>query len=338
MNRRELLTAAAAAPLALALPGRAMAARLGGTPLALVTADKEAHVVALDLSTGDVIARVRTLPGPRSIEAVWMTWAVVAHTASGRLSIIHAPTLRVRDVVAGFSEPRYTAAFAPDTTGASADRDRPVVFVTDSGRREVVTVDVKAGRVTARIPVPGPARHLTLSPDGSTVWTALGTKAELIAVLAVDDRRRLRLVRTIRPPARAHDVVFAPNGRHVWVTSGAGRKLWVYEADGRRPVAEIPADASPQHVAFVGALAFVASGDSGTLRVHRQDGTLVHEAAIPSGSYNVTYGWERAVTPSLGRGTLALLDRRGGVRSVRRVARAAHDACVVVGRRQGGRS
>jgi hypothetical protein len=37
------------------------------------------------------------------------------------------------------------------------------------------------------------------------------------------------------------------------------------------------------------------------------------------------------VTPSLGRGTVALLDRTGRVDEVRRVARAAHDACVVVG-------
>jgi hypothetical protein len=66
--------------------------------------------------------------------------------------------------------------------------------------------------------------------------------------------------------------------------------------------------------------------------VHRQDGTLVHEARVPLGSYNVTWGWQRAVTPSLARGTVTLVDARGRVRSVRRVARAAHDACVVVGR------
>ena len=51
---------------------------------------------------------------------------------------------------------------------------------------------------------------------------------------------------------------------------------------------------------------------------------------MPVGSYNVTLGWPGVITPSLGRGTLALLDNRGRVRSVQRVARAAHDACLVV--------
>ena len=37
-----------------------------------------------------------------------------------------------------------------------------------------------------------------------------------------------------------------------------------------------------------------------------------------------------AVTPSLGLGTIALLGERGRVTKVRRVARAAHDACLVV--------
>ena len=261
-----------------------------------------------------------------------MTWAVVAHTTSGRLSIVHAPSLSVRRVVDGFVEPRYTAVLPADPGAAVwPARSRPFAFVTDSGRREVVTVDVVAGRVTARTAVPGPARHVTLSPDATTVWTALGPKADRIAVLAVDERRRTRLVRTIDPPAPAHDVVFAPGGKHVWVTSGGARRMWVYEVGGRRPVAELRADAPPQHVAFVDGLAFVASGDDGTLRVHRPDGALVHEAALPVGSYNVTFGWQRAVSPSLDRGTVALVDMRGRVRTVRRVARAAHDACVVVG-------
>ena len=83
MNRRELLAAAAAAPLALALPEAAPARPGGGTAMAFVTADTESHVVALDLNTRRVQRRIRTLPGPRSIESAFMTWAVVAHTATG---------------------------------------------------------------------------------------------------------------------------------------------------------------------------------------------------------------------------------------------------------------
>lgn len=331
-TRRELLVTTAAAAVVAAVPDLALGRRGGGTPLALVTADTQSHVVVVELSTGRVAARVRTLPGPRSIEAALMTWAVVAHTTSGRLSILHAPTLRVRHVVEGFRQPRYTAVQPIDVTGAVwRATESPTAFVTDSAAHEVVAVDIRDGRILMRTAVPGPARHVSISPDARTLWTALGSKAARIAVLEIDERLGPRLARTIAPPAPAHDVVFAPDGRHVWVTSGTDRRIWVYELDGRRPVAELEADEAPQHIAWVGGRAFVASGDSGTIRVHRADGTLVEVVVVPVGSYNVTFDWQRAVTPSLERGTVALLDRAGRVLSVKKIARAAHDACVVVG-------
>ena len=330
MNRRELLAAAAAAPLALALPSRTLARGAGGTPTVLVTADLESHVAALDVATGRIVRRLRTLPGPRSIESAFLTWAVVAHTGSGRLTIVDAPTLRVRRVVGGFREPRYTAVY-PSRWGMG--HDTALAYVTDSARREVVTVDVARGRILWRTAVPGPARHVTVSPGGETLWTALGSKAERVAVLDLDDPRRPRLVRTFSPPFLAHDVVWNPVTGHsdeVWVTSGDQRRIAIYERSGRRPVEVLAADAPPQHVAFRGQAAFVASGDDGTVRLHSHAGAQLGEARVPLGSYNVTVGWQGVVTPSLGRGTLALLDGDGAVRRVKRIARAAHDACLVV--------
>jgi hypothetical protein len=57
----------------------------------------------------------------------------------------------------------------------------------------------------------------------------------------------------------------------------------------------------------------------------------VREARVPLGSYNVTFGSGLIVTPSLGGGTVSQLDHNGRVRAIRRVARAAHDACIVLG-------
>lgn len=316
MDRREFLVIAAAAPVALALGPRASAASLGGLPLAFVTADLDSHVAVVDPETARVVARIPTLAGPRSIEAVGST-ALVAHTALGRLSLVDGVGLSVRGVVDGFAAPRYTAG-----RGLLA-------YVTDSARREVVTVDVARGAVVGRTAVPGPARHVTITPEGEEIWTALGSKARQLAVLDARRPRRPRLVRTLAPPFLAHDVVAAPDARHVWVTSGDSHSLAVYERSGRRPVGVIAAGAPPQHIAFVGSLAFVASGDEGTVRVHRLNGDFVRQAEVPIGSYNVAFGGGGAVTPSLSRGTVALLDERGRVHAIRKIARAAHDACVV---------
>jgi DNA-binding beta-propeller fold protein YncE len=317
MNRRELVLAAAGAALSVRSV-TAFASRLGGTPLAYVTADLESHVVALDLSTARVVDRIRTGPGPRSIEAVLGTIAVVAHTEHGVVSLLDSLTGQLRAELEAFAAPRYTAVHP---TGAHA-------YVTDSEREEVVVLDVDRGRVLWRTAVPGPARHLSLRPDGQVLWTALGNASERVAVLDTSDARRPKLVRTVATPFLAHDVVFAPDGRSVWVTSGAERRIAVYR-DGRlrRSVA---AGSPPQHVAFGRGTAFVASGDDGTLRRHRPDGVLLREARVPVGSYNISFQHGRLVTPSLGAGTLALLDGAGRVRAVRTVARAAHDACIVV--------
>jgi DNA-binding beta-propeller fold protein YncE len=330
MDRRKLLVSAAAGALGLVLDPRVRAAPLKGSTVALVTADLESHVAAVDLSGARVLDRIETAPGPRAIEYVATrtpdlsgSGVVVAHTEHGVVTVIGAQSLSVRAELDGFSRPRYIC-------GVPFARRGAIAYVTDSAAEELVTIDLLgSARVLHRTRLPGPARHVSISPDGTTIWTALGSKAERIAVLDASDARRPRLERTFAAPFLAHDVVFAPRGGHVWVTSGAGHRVALYRAATRGVVRTITADRAPQHVAFVGDLAFVSSGDDGTVRVHRLNGDLAHVAEVPTGSYNVTFGAERVVTPSLSRGTVALLDERGRVRAVRTVARAAHDACVV---------
>ena len=320
MDRREFLLTAAAVPIGLSFREGALASARGGS-VALVTADLEDEVVVLDPSSARTLARIATAPGPRSIETVDSRLAVVAHTQAGLVSVVDAATRELRSELDGFAAPRYAAVHP----------NRRIAYVTDSAVAEVVTLDVPRGRVLSRTQVPGPARHVSIDPSGSVLWASLGSKAERIAVLGLDDARRPRLEGTLRPSFLAHDVVFAPDGRHVWVTSGVGRRIVIHRVTTREVVRVLAADRAPQHVAFVGALAFVASGDDGTLRVHHLDGRLVRRVDVPVGSYNVSYGRGRAVTPSLSLGTVSFLDDNGRVRAIRDVARAAHDACIVLG-------
>ena len=270
--------------------------------------------------SGRTIGRIRTAPGPRSIEAVHGGTALVAHTEHGVVSLLDVAPRRLRAELDGFAAPRYAAAHPA----------RRIAYMTDSGREEVVVVDTDRARILRRTPVPGPARHISISRDGRTIWTALGTAAARVAVLDATDARRPKLVRTFAPPFPAHDVVFSPDGRTAWVTSGSEEQIAVYRAGDRRPARILAAGAPPQHVTFARDKAFVASGGDGTVRRHRLDGELLREASVPVGSYNVAFGFGHLVTPSLGSGTVSLLDRNGRVRGVRRVARAAHDACVLI--------
>ena len=313
MDRRAFVTGAAS----LVLAPRALS-RLAGRELALVTADEEARLVAVELPGGRVHRYVRTLPKPRSIESVG-PMAVVAHSEIGVVSLVRAATLEVEHVLRGFGEPRYTAGH-PDGRHA---------YVSDARRGEVVAIDVLRGRVLGRVSVGPLARHITIDPSGRTLWTALGAKAEKIAVVDVSNRARPRLVRRFRPPFLAHDVGWAPGGKRVWVSSGDRNEVAIHAGRSGRLLRRLHADKPPQHFTFRGELVFVASGESGTLRVHGLGGDRLLTTPIPDDSYNVqqAHGW--VVTPSLGTGTLCLLDRNGGRRWSKKIARSSHDACIV---------
>jgi hypothetical protein len=305
VNRREFIGAGL-----LGIPALRGCATAGAPPpLALATADTESHVAVVAPGSGRVVQRLRTLEGPRSIQGR-AGLAVCAHTQLGRVSLIERAggRIRVRRVLGGFSEPRYTV-FA-----------RRHAFVTDSGNGELATIDLDRGRVVHRAPVGALARHVTL--HGQTLWVALGSSAPQLVAVDVSDPLRPRVTRHVAPRFLAHDVAVAPDGR-LWVTAGRERRIALHGGP------ELGADEAPQHVSFGPGRAYVASGDGGSIRVHALDGRLLHRVRVPRGSYNVQRAGEFVLTPSLGTGTLTVLDLRGRVLQIVRVADAAHDACVL---------
>jgi len=305
MDRRRFLFAAAAAPFA-------VRDLLASTRLAFVTADSEAHVAVVDIATGAIVKRIRTRPDPFSVERVGSA-AVVAHTNVGGVTILDGASLSVRHVLGGFEQPRYTAAAL----------DGRHAFVTDSGRVELATIDVVRGAIVGRLKLWQWPRHLSLAPDGRTLWVGLGTASKEIAVVDVSNPRAPRLRGRVRPPFLAHDVGVAPSGR-VWITSGDVHSIMVHGG------ATLPADGAPQHVTFLDNRAFVTSGASGTLRVYdERTAKQLRETAIPAGSFNVQYAAGVVLTPSLNEGTLTVVDTSGRVVRSVRVASSCHDACLV---------
>jgi DNA-binding beta-propeller fold protein YncE len=316
IDRREFLgLGLAAAPVLIGRPP----GRPRPEPLALVTADTEAHVAVVSLARRRVIQRLRTVDGPRSVERAGGGRAVVAHSDAGAVSLVEGRPLRVRRVLGGFGAPRYTAV-------APGGR---LAYVSDGGHGELAVLDLVAGRVVRRVAIGDGARHLSLHPRAHVLWVSLGSSAAEIAVLDVRDPLRPRPAGRVRPAFLAHDVAFSPRGDRVWVTAGREPRIAVFAAGARAPVALLEAGAAPQHVSFGPGVAYVASGAEGSVRVHgRMSGGVRRRQRVPRGSYNVqrTYGW--VLTPSLGTGALTVLDTRGAPLARVRVARAAHDACV----------
>jgi DNA-binding beta-propeller fold protein YncE len=310
VNRKEFVGLVAAAPFA----ARAALAAAAAAPVshALVTCDEESRLAIVDLTAFRVVGSIPTPAAPRAIELVG-NCAVVAHWTLGSVSIVDAH--RVLHVVEGIEEPRYAAAH-PDGVHA---------FVTDSAYG-VAVVDTRRGRIVARASLPGWPRHVTVDAAGRSLWVGLGSSSTHVAVLDVSDPRRPRRVALVAPPFRAHDVAVAPDG-HVWITSGIVERTAVYSP--RRSLhATLGADAAPQHVTFGRGVAYVTSGDAGTLHVQSlRDGRVLRSTRIPVGSYNVQHGAGRVISPSLSRGTLAILGTSGLSLATVRVAASCHDAC-----------
>jgi DNA-binding beta-propeller fold protein YncE len=316
LTRRRFLALAAATPFALRSPAALAAPRR----LGLVTCDTEERVAVVDLSAGRVLRSIPVQAGPRSIERIPGGLALVCHTDRGSISILDGRAAVVRDQLDRFEQPRYTAAHP----------DGMHVFVTDSAQRSVAAVDVRHGLILGRAGLPGPARHITLAPGGRTLWVALGSNAEQVAIVDIRDPGRPSLVRTLSPPYRAHDVGFAPDAAHVWVTAGKTGTIGRYRPDGRLGLTR-GADPGPQHVSFGRHVVYVTSGVAGTFRVHdARTGRLLRLTHVPIGSYNVQAGSGGIVlTPSLDHGTLCVLDARGRLLHTVHVAASSHDACFV---------
>ena len=306
----------------LALPAASHAARQGGTPVALVTAETLNQLLVVDLGSRQVIRRIPMPADPENVEANGInTAAAVVSTRAGSVTLLSLPRLRVRRTIRGFASP-HIAAFSPSGR---------YLYVTDDARGQLVVIGVRGARVLARRFVGRGAHHIAIRPDGNLLWIVLGERAKEIVV--VDTRRpdhpwvRARLFEI---GGLAHDAAFTPNGKRVWVGYDDRSSVAVFDARTYRILSTLPAGKPPQHVAFGIRFGYVTSGNDGRLRVFSFTGRQLGIARTPRGSFNLGLGGGLVLTPSLTEGTLTELRDSGSRMWSGRVAPAARDAAVAV--------
>ena len=147
MKRRAFLVAAAAPLVVTAVARPTLAARSGGGVVALVTADLESHLVAVDVDSGRILERIPTAPGPRSVEAAPSGRRSSPIRRTAGLSIVDTARLAVVGEIGGLGEPRYTAMHPSER----------LAYVSDSKRGSIVVVDLDRRRSSRASPFP--ARH-----------------------------------------------------------------------------------------------------------------------------------------------------------------------------------
>lgn len=312
----------------LALPAGSHAARQGGEPVALVTAETQNQLIAVDLPSGKILRRLPMPADPQNVEAGPRN-AVVVSTRAGAVTLVDVFTLRIRKTIRGFASPHI----------AALSLDGRYAYVTDDARGQLVRIGLAHGRIVNRLFVGLGAHHMAISPDGRQIWIALGERARSITVV---DTARMRVIAHIVPVGAAHDLAFAPGGARVWVTHDDLSTITLYDARSRKPVKTLAAGSPPQHVVFSEFTlnnsnpqhyAYVTSGYEGRLRVfYAESHKLLRTLAVPHGSFNASTRLGLFVTASLLGGTLAELEAAPPWQRLKTttVAPAARDAALVV--------
>src|SRR5712692_1186915 len=219
--------------------GSAGAAGRGGEPVALITAESENQLLAVDLPSGRIVRRVTLPADPQNVEVLGLDAVVAVSTRAGAVTVLEPRSLRVIRVLRGFGAP-HIAAIHP--TGEWA-------YVTDDARGELAVIALPSGRLVRKLYVGLGAHHLAVSPGGDRLWIALGERARTIVVVDTSAPSRPRVVGRFDPGFGAHDLAFDPDGTRVWVTSDQRNDVAVFDASTRRLLFRVPVGPPPQHVA-----------------------------------------------------------------------------------------
>jgi DNA-binding beta-propeller fold protein YncE len=291
------------APAGTAGPATATAHRAAlGAPVAVVTAETEHAVLEVSAATGRVLRRVPVTGDPTTLAAASTGPVVVCSPAAGTVTLLAWPGLRPVAVLHRFHTPEI-AAITPDGEWA---------LVSDAAGT-VSTIELSTHRIVDRVWVGRGAHHMAVNPDQRVAWVALGETASTIVRLDITDPKHLRVAGRLHPRTTSHDLAFSPNGRTVWVTSSNAPYVTIYNAATGRPVATVPAGTAPQHVAFshttTPARAYIASGYGRSLEmVAIGSGRILHRAALPYGSFNLSTIGSMVATTSLLDGEVTVLN------------------------------
>ncbi len=231
-----------------------------------VGAKADDRLVAIDLRTGAVRARLVTGAGPHEV-AVSPDGRMVAVVAYGRRG---APADTPRDIVDVFDAvtgahlARIPLAPYGSPHGIAWLDDGRHLVVTAERDRKLLIVDAATGTVADAIDTGAAGSHLLArDPHRARAYvTSLGDG--LVSVIDLEARR---LVMTVPSGRQAEGVAVTPDGTELWVTNRAEDTISIFALPEVTRVAAISSAGVPLRVAFSpdGRLAAVSNARAGTV-------------------------------------------------------------------------
>jgi YVTN family beta-propeller protein len=216
----------------------------------------------LDAASGKLRTTVAVEPGPHEVETLANHMAAVSSygrkDAPGRyVSII--------DLASGKVVSKIDIGEGSKPHGLKALRDGRLL-VTAEGRKELVAVDPREGKVLARYPTGRDLSHLvTASPDGRRAFVTSLTPGSLTVI----DLSTGKVVKDIPTGKGAEGLDVTPDGREVWIANREANTITVVDVATLAPVFTIRASEFPIRVKIApdGRTAIATFSGTGDVRV-----------------------------------------------------------------------
>lgn len=242
----------------------ALAAGGADAPDLLVVVNKSDDTVSiLDAKSGALRATVKTGRGPHEVEVLadGKTAAVSDYGKAGEPG--HTVTLVDLDRGLALGTVELGERTRPHGLAALADGR---LLVTAEGTKELLVVDARERRVTARIPTGREVSHMVAAPrSGTRAYVAsIGSGTVSAANLA-----SAKMAKDLATGAGAEGIDVTPNGREVWVTNREANTVTVVDALKLEVLATIAAAKFPIRVKITpdGKRALVSCAQSGDVAV-----------------------------------------------------------------------
>jgi YVTN family beta-propeller protein len=265
-------------------------------PQAIVTDESQNLIAVVDLRSGTARQFFGMPAGPQYV-AFKSGLAVITSPSAGAVSVLRGDPLKHATTLRGFDTPRVDA-LSPD---------RQHAYVTDDAAGTLTVIDLRGGKVMARVNVGAGAHHMASSPDQSRLWVALSESARVIVIVDTADLGHPKVIGQFSPGFPAHDLAFSPSGQTVWVTSAAGPDVTVFSAADHRRLFTVPVGPPPQHITFGDGYAYATSGYGSKLeQVSISTGKVIRSARSPYGSFELAAADGYVATASLLDGEVAI--------------------------------
>jgi YVTN family beta-propeller protein len=259
--------------------------RRSPTPVAKVSGDSlivvnktDGTISILDAATGKARATVAVDAGPHEVEVLGLSQ--VAAVASYGSKANPGRMVTLVDLISGKVVSRIDIGEGSRPHAMKALPDGRLV-VTAEGKRELVIVDPRAAKVTARYPTGHDVSHMVAaSPDGRRAYVTSLAAGSVTAL----DLTSGKIVKDIPTGKGAEGLDVTPDGREVWVTNREANTITVIDVKTLMPVFTIQASEFPIRVRITpdGQRAVVTFTGTGDVRVY-DTATRVEKARIPIG-------------------------------------------------------